>query len=287
MGARSRPPRTYAGKPDGRHFLRSEAVTAELVLDASIAPADHVLEIGAGDGRLTAHLARVAERVSAVELDEQLVTALRRRFDSESSVEIVHADALAVPLPSRSFRVFGNIPFGITNALLRRLLDDPDLPVQRVDVLLQFGAARKRADPWPSTALGLGWLPWWEFSLVRRVPRTAFEPAPSVDAAVLRVIRRAPALLDPADRPAYERLVRSAFRFPTWPTERALRSLLPSATWRPFARGRGIPTDATPRELDVWDWVALFDVVGAVTPPPRGGRRRSRQRSGGTTRRRS
>lgn len=284
---RSRPPRTDAGRPDGRHFLRSEAVIAELVRDAGIGPADHVLEIGAGDGRLTAHLARVAERVSAVELDDHLVAMLRRRFEGEFRVEIVHGDALTMPLPAGPFRVFGNIPFGITNALLRRLLDDPAAPVRGVDVLLQFAAARKRADPWPSTALGLSWLPWWEFSLVRRVPRTAFEPAPSVDAAVLTVTRRAPALLDPADRPAYERLVRSAFRFPTWPTGRALQGSLPSAAWRRFARDRGISTGATPRELDVWDWVALFDVVGAVTPPPRGGRRRSRPRTDGTRRKRS
>jgi 23S rRNA (adenine-N6)-dimethyltransferase len=235
------------------------------VRDAGIGVRDLVVEIGAGDGRLTAALAAHASRVIAVELDPAFVGRLRARFDGVGNVEIVHGDIRTVGLPAAPFRAFGNIPFGVTNAVLRRLLDDPRGPLTRADLIVQHGAARKRAEPWPSTVLGLVWLPWWELTLSRRIPRTGFDPPPAVDAAVLHAQRRRPALLDVTEKGRFERLVRHAFERPTWPIARALRDVLPPLTWKRFARDRGLPLASTPRQLDVWDWVALFPVLRPAT----------------------
>jgi len=254
------------------------------VRDADIGVRDLILEIGAGDGRLTVELAQRAGRVIAVELDPLLVGRLRTRFRRVGNVEIVHGDIRAVALPAEPFRAFGNIPFGLTNAVLRRLLDDPSGPVAALDLIVQYGAARKRAQPWPSTVLGLVWLPWWELTLSRRFPRTAFDPPPSVDAALLRAERRSTPLLDAGEREAFERLVRHAFERPTWPVARALRGVVPPSTWKRFARERGIPVASTPRELDVWDWAALYPMLqlGSITSR-RAVPRRSRPRTAGTT----
>jgi hypothetical protein len=102
---------------------------------------------------------------------------------------------------------------------------------------------------------------------------------------MLRILRRADPLLDPRRALAYRALVRSGFEQPTWPTARALRGILPPMTWKRLARERGLRVDATPRHLDVWDWVALFrtlDGLGALGSR-RAAPRRSRRRSGGTT----
>lgn len=289
MGARSRSSRTRADRPDGQHLLRSAAVAAELVRDAAVGADDLVLEVGAGDGRLTAPLVGCAGRVIAVELDPTFTERLRERFGREPHVQVVRGDIRAFALPDEPFRVFGNIPFGGTNDLLRRLLDDVSGPLVRADLIVQFEAARKRAEPWPSTALNLSWLPWWELALARRIPRTGFDPPPSVDAAMLRITRRQPELLDAAHRPVFVDLVRAGFDRPTWPLVRGLNHLVPPLAWKRFARARGLSIDATPRHLDVWDWVALFrtlDDVGALNPRRRAPRR-SRPRTGGTTPRRS
>ena len=261
MGARPRSRRTAAERPDGQHFLRSRRVAAELVRDACIAPDDVVVEIGAGDGRLTAELARRARRVEAIELDATWAAELQDRFVGDGRVHVVYADVRRVPLPHEPFRAFGNIPFGVTNAVLRRLLDDPGASLTRADLIVQWEAARKRTSTWPSTALNLGWLPWWELAIVRRIPRTGFEPSPRIDAAVLRVTPRPEPLLATERRDGYAAFVRTGFAHPTWPAARAFRHVVPPLMWKRLARARGVPTDATPRELDVWDWVAIFDAI--------------------------
>jgi 23S rRNA (adenine-N6)-dimethyltransferase len=233
-----------------------------LVRAAGIASTDHVWEIGAGSGRLTAPLAEHAGHVVAVERDPILAQELRRRFAGSRTVEVVEGDALRVPPPSVPFRAFGNIPFAVTTPILRRLLDDPATPLVRADLLMQLEAARKRAAVSPSTLLTLGWAPWWEFVLARRIGRLGFEPAPSVDAGLLVVTRREPALLlPPGERAAYLRVVRRAFERGSWPVRRSLKDVLPPLTWKRLARERGLEVDATPRDLDVFDWVALCGVA--------------------------
>lgn len=169
MGAHLRAPRAGGSRPDGQHFLRSRLIAAELVRDAGVGATDHVFEIGAGAGRLTHPLAERAERLTAVELDPLLAERLRHAFGGRDNVEIVEGDVLSVSLPTGAWRAFGNLPFGVTTPILRRLLDDAAHGPERADLLVQFEAGRKRAAVTPSTLLSLGWLPWWELALTRRI----------------------------------------------------------------------------------------------------------------------
>lgn len=224
-----------------------------------------MLEIGAGTGRLTDALARAAARVVAVEADPRFAEHLRRRFRDRPDVSIVEADVLQIGLPTVPYRAFGNVPFGLTTAILRRLLDDPTSPLLGADLIVQHEAARKRASVWPSNLVSLGWLPWWDFRLVRRLPDSAFEPMPSVDAGLLSIVRRHRPLLPMAHRDDYLKLLRAGFRQAGLPVHRSLRGRLPERAWRRTARERGIRPRASARELDVFDWVALFLLVHSTT----------------------
>jgi 23S rRNA (adenine-N6)-dimethyltransferase len=240
-------------------------MAAEVVAGAAIARSDLVVEIGAGTGRLTAPLADAAGRVVAIELDPHLADGLRRRFARDARVSVIEGDALLVPLPAEPHRVVGNVPFHITTALLRRLLDDPGSACLAADLIVQAGLARKRCAMRPCTMLSLSWLPWWRLSIERVLPAGSFVPRPSVDAAALAVRRREPALLPAGCAPAYRALLRRAFNHADAP----LRSTtMPrAAAWKRFARDRGLPYDARPRQLDVWDWVALFGVQSMDAGP--------------------
>lgn len=258
MGAHSRSLRAGRSRPDDQHFLRSRLVAAELVHDACITADDHVVEIGAGTGRLTRPLADAAGRLTAVELDPELAGRLRRELARHPNVEVVQGDFLETPLPPEPWRAFGNIPFSLTTAILRRVLDDPSAGPERADLLMQFEAARKRAAVFHSTLLSLGWSPWWELTLARRIPRLGFEPPPSVDAGLLVVRRRQPSLLRPCCRSAYLAMLRRAFDNASWPVRRSLADVVPTMTWKRLARERGLSVHARPTDLDVWDWVALY-----------------------------
>jgi 23S rRNA (adenine-N6)-dimethyltransferase len=260
VGTRARAPRAWDPRPSGRHLLRSRRIAGELVDQAGISTDDVVLEIGAGSGRITAALARRAHRVIAVEIAPDLARGLRQSFGSEPTVEIVEANVLQLSHPLEPFRAFGNVPFSLSTAILRWLLDDPSSPLVRADLLLQYEVARKRASLWPGRLLTLGWLPWWEFALVRRISRRCFEPSPTVDVAMLQVTRRDPALLTHDERPAFVRMLRASFRRSGIPVRSSFPGLT-SDVWKRLARERGLPLGAAPTELDAFDWVDLFRVV--------------------------
>jgi len=244
------------GRPRSQHFLRSRSLAAELVGDAALGRDDLVLDLGAGSGRLTAELARAARQVVAVELDPGWTSRLGGRW---ANVEVVHGDAATVPLPREPFRVVANLPFYRTTAILRHLLDDPRVPLARADLIVEWGVAVKRSLPWPSTFNDVVWGASYSSSLARRLPRTAFEPPPSVDAGVLVLERRARPLVPEALAESYRGFVAAGFR-------RGLRAVASSRELRRL----GVAGSA-PRDLDAHQWAALF-LSGARS---RGARRSS------------
>jgi 23S rRNA (adenine-N6)-dimethyltransferase len=228
-----------------------------VVATAGIARTDLVVEVGAGTGRLTAPLADAASRVLAIELDPELASGLRRRFARTGRVDVIEGDALLVPYPADRHRVAGNVPFQITTALLRRVLDDPSSPCFAADLIVQDGLARKRCAMRPCTMLSLSWLPWWRLSIERLLPAGCFEPRPSVDAALLVARRRSPELVPAGQAASYRALLRRAFDRADRPVR--FTAAPGGAAWKRLARDRGLAYDARPRQLDVWDWAALFE----------------------------
>jgi 23S rRNA (adenine-N6)-dimethyltransferase len=232
-----------SGRARSQHFLRTRALAAELIRDAGVGADDLVLDLGAGSGRLTAELARAARHVIAVELDPRWAGYLRGRWPN---VEVMEADAAAMRLPREPFRVVANLPFASTTAILRNLLDDPRVPLLRADVIVEWPVALKRSLPWPSSLNDVVWGAWYSTSLARRLPRSAFDPPPSVDAGVLVLERRACPLVPKGCASDYRRFVAAGFR-------RGLRAVAPARTLRRLGLAA-----AAPRELDPHQWAALY-----------------------------
>jgi len=240
--------------PHAQHFLRSSRLAADIVRSLDVRFNELVVEVGAGTGRLTAELAKHADRVVAIEIDPELCGMLRRRFPQ---IDVLEGDAVRVSLPQEPYRVVGNLPFNRTTAILRRFLDDPRVPLVRVDVIVEWEFARKRAAVWPSSVLGLVWSAWYELVVVRHLPRRAFEPAPSVDAALLRIMRRSAPLVDPTESTEFSALVGAAF------ARGSVRAVVPGRVLKRMAGRLGFDAGAAPRELDVHQWAALYRTVSA------------------------
>lgn len=244
--ARSDTPRNHEPprpEPLGQHHLLSARLAHDLVRAAAVGPDDLVVDIGAGTGRLTEWLAQSARHVVAIELDERLAAGLRDRWPN---VEVICADAVATPLPRDPFRVVANLPFQRTNDILHRLLDDPALPLQQADLIVEWGVACKRGLPWPSSVHGVVWSATWTFEVARRLPRTCFSPPPSVDAGVMVLKRRAQPLVALPHLGAFHRFVARGFRH-------GLRAVTPTDSLR-----RAGFDGAHARDLDVFAWRELF-----------------------------
>jgi len=153
-----------------------------VVAAAQVRSGELVLDIGAGEGALTAHLVRAGARVVAVELNPRRAGILRERFPG---ITVVQADVTELRLPRRPFRVVANPPYGISSALLWTLLA-PGSALTAADLVLQRAVVRKYAEGTGRSAR--------RFILTAglTLPRRAFLPPPHVDSAVL-VVRRCPA----------------------------------------------------------------------------------------------
>jgi len=170
----------------GWHQLRSDSAR-RLVADSGVRPGDLVIDIGAGTGALTAPLVAAGARVIAVELHPRRVEALRRRFATTTSVKVVQVDAADLRLPRRPFHVVANPPFGITTAILRRLLS-PGSRLVTANLVVPRHVARRWSD---GRAPGVHrWAMTFEARHVARLPRAAFHPRPPGETSILRIERR-------------------------------------------------------------------------------------------------
>ena len=175
----------------GQNFLVSENILQKIIQAAGVDSRSTVLEIGPGLGSLTRALAASTGRVTAIELDQNLVAVLESEFKETQNVTIVHGDILQVSLEelglSPGYLVVANIPYYITSAIIRRLLE-ADIKPGRIALTIQREVAdRICAQPNDMSLLSLSVQVYGEPKRVLRIPAEAFFPKPKVDSAVLLV----------------------------------------------------------------------------------------------------
>jgi 16S rRNA (adenine1518-N6/adenine1519-N6)-dimethyltransferase len=205
----------HPSKRLGQNFLIDEEALHKVVEAAELTPQDEVLEIGPGLGSLTRHLALQARRVVAVEIDGKLVAALRQVVGQFANVTVVQGDILAVNLQELftqpNYLVVANIPYNITSALIRHLLEGAAPPRRLVLTVQQEVARRICASPGDLSLLALSVQVYGQPAICASIPAGAFYPPPRVDSAVLR-IERYPTPLIPAEQlGSFFRLIRAGF----------------------------------------------------------------------------
>jgi len=191
--------RQYGLRPDkrlGQNFLIDPKALEKIVQAAEIDPTDVVLEIGAGIGNLTSYLAKAACNVTAVELDGRFIPVLRSMLAAYSNVIIIQGDIMrlspadllqALPIPQSGYLVVANIPYYITSAVIRHLLEAHPQPKRVVLTIQSEVAERICARIGKLSLLALGVQVYGQPSIAARIPAGAFYPSPKVDSAVVRV----------------------------------------------------------------------------------------------------
>jgi 23S rRNA (adenine-N6)-dimethyltransferase len=198
----------------GQNFLVDPRASERFIRSLDLGSGDLVVDLGAGTGALTLALLGAGVDVWAVERDPVWADQLRRRIeasDRAASARLLEVDIRQLRLPRRSFRVVANPPFGLTTEILGMLLDNPDQGPERIDLIVQREVAVKHSQRPPASLRTAAWAPWWEFHLGPTIDRGAFRPRPRVDAAVLTIVRRHPAVLPTWLAPRLRELLRPAW----------------------------------------------------------------------------
>jgi 16S rRNA (adenine1518-N6/adenine1519-N6)-dimethyltransferase len=247
-----------------QNFLTDAAALDEIVAAAELQPGDRVVEIGPGLGVLTRRLLAAGASVLAVELDARLASWLRRELHGVPGFELIEADALTIHprecFPGESFKLAANIPYHITSPLLHLFLEG-DRPPELTVLLVQAEVAeRVAAPPGQLSYLSVFVQNVAHAEVVARVPAAAFEPAPKVDSAVLRLHRRAdPPVPVGEGREAFYRIVQAGFRQRRKQLHNGLGRELPvprDALTVAFA-ACGVDSERRPQTLSVDEWACL------------------------------
>ena len=248
----------------GQNFLTDPAVRDLVAEHAGLAAEDEVLEVGAGVGTLTVALAPRCRRVVAVELDGRLIPALRESLDGLENVEVVRTDILRFNVrsafPDGGEIVAGNIPYNLTGALIRKLLDDPPRP-RRLSLVVQ----KEVAERWTaSTGASLSTVAVQVFAearLVLTIPAAAFTPAPRVDSALVRIdVRERPAV-GVADLNAFFRFVEVVFQGRRKQLGGTLGRIsgIGSTAAGQRLRSVGVDPERRPQTLGLGEWEVLYE----------------------------
>jgi 16S rRNA (adenine1518-N6/adenine1519-N6)-dimethyltransferase len=242
----------------GQNFLADPNLLDAIVRDAELAPADVVLEVGAGEGVLTERLAAAAAHLHTVEIDRGLESALER-IAALPNVELRWGDAMKLDLAGlrpEPTAMVANLPYSVATPLILRTIEElPSLRHWTMMVQREI-ADRLRAAPGsrtygsPSAVAQLA----CEVELVRAVDPAVFKPRPRVDSAILRLRRTGPG----ADAETRE-LIRAAFAHRRKSLARSLEHARPGslAPARAALAELGLPEDARAEALAPEQFAAL------------------------------
>ena len=188
-------------KSFGQNFLTDTNILQKIVDTAEIDDQVNVIEIGPGIGALTEFLAERAAEVMAFEIDHRLVPILADTLSDFDNVTVVNEDILKVDLaqhiknfknPDLPIKVVANLPYYITTPILMHLIES-GIPFSEFVVMMQKEVA-DRISAQPNTkaygSLSIAVQYYMTAKVAFIVPRTVFVPAPNVDSAILKMVRR-------------------------------------------------------------------------------------------------
>ena len=247
----------------GQHFLHDQSVLDAMTAAIAAQKTDIMLEIGPGEGALTTRLIDEVGSFTVVEIDNDLIPTLNKRFADRSHFNIIHQDALTVDygatIPDNEMlRVVGNLPYNISTPLIFQLLESRSR-ITDMHFMLQKEVVERLASPPDGEHYGrLSVMAQYYCAIedLFHIEPEAFDPPPKVDSAVVRLRPYLNLPFTAKDEQAFASMVKQSFSM----RRKTLRNNLKGSLTGEDIEACGINPSVRAEVLAVADFVRLADL---------------------------
>ena len=244
----------------GQHFLHDPRIIAKILLAVSPKPGDVLVEIGPGLGAITLPLLELAGRLTAVELDRDVIPHLQDAARDKGELTVIQGDALKTPLAPLAptggrLRLVGNLPYNVSTPLLFHFLEQADC-VQDMHFMLQKEVVQRMAAKPGGKEYGrltVMLAARCKVEPLFNIGPGAFRPPPKVDSAFVRLVPHVTAPFPIQDRGRFARIVTQAFSHRRKTLKNALAGLVGEA----LIIATDIDPKARPETLSAEDFARL------------------------------
>jgi len=249
----------------GQNFMVDRRAVERIAAAAELQPDDHVLEIGPGVGTLTGRLLELAGDVVAVELDSRMVAALRELYGARPNLRLIAGDILKVDpatLFAGPYKVVANVPYYITSAILRHLLEAAIRPTLIV-LTVQKEVAQRIVSTDRLSLLAISIQFYGRPTIAGYLPAGAFYPPPKVESAIIRIEVYPRPAVAVEDAEEFFRVVKAGFSAPRKQLRNALANglhLAPAQIEAALRRAEIAPTRRA-ETLALAEWAALHKAL--------------------------
>lgn len=255
----------------GQNFLIDQDVLDSIVDAVEIDDETSVIEIGPGIGTLTQELAKKAEKVLAIELDDSLIPVLSETLANYKNIKVLHEDALKVDFKQliqdeglKKVKVAANLPYYVTTPIITKLFEDKP-GIESITVMIQKEVADRIAAG-PGTkdygALSLIVQYYAEVDTICIAPKECFIPQPKVESEVIRMSIREEPAVTVKDEAFFFSVIRAAFNMRRKTLWNALKplGLSPDALKKAFEES-GIDPQRRGETLSMEEFGRLSDTI--------------------------
>lgn len=245
----------------GQNFLIDKNVLDKIVEVAELNKYDFVLEIGPGLGALTEELTERACGVVAIEADKKLAHELREKFKIVKNLKIIEEDFLKLDLSKldlkKDYKVVANLPYSITSATIRKIMEADSKPSMAVLMVQKEVAERICAKSGNMNLLALSVQYFGTPKLLFTVSKESFWPVPKVDSAVIKITMDKKR--DKKDAEKFFRIARVGFSAPRKQLQNNLSNGLHimKEEVKSFLEKAGLDPKVRPEDLEVEDWESI------------------------------
>lgn len=261
----------------GQNFLINPSVCPKMAEMSGAGKEIGVIEVGPGIGVLTCELAKIADKVVAIELDKRLLPVLEETLSDFNNIKVVNDDILKIDLhkliekefPGMEVVVCANLPYYITSPVIMRLLEER-LPIKSITVMVQKEAAERLCAPVGTRQSGAVTVAVNYYATAKtlfKVSAGSFMPPPKVDSAVIRLDIRPSQAIDITDEKMLFSVIKAAFaqRRKTLLNTLSHSLKYDKAQITDILNKTGIPLTARAEQLKMEEFAAIANELASAT----------------------